>query len=882
VKRLKYYVLIGLGLFILMIYLYTVAPTVSFWDCGEFIATAYIMGVPHPPGTPFFVIFGRFWILLWQAIASIFPITKEVAFYMNLTSALSGVATSLLVYIIVLKILRLKGRNDSLFGIVAAAGAALINAFAKTFWFNSMETEVYTISTFFAITIVWLTLHWYEEMLKGRRKDYLILFIFYLMFLATGIHLLPFLLILPVYLFIFYVRPDLRRDISFWSLGIFQILLFFALFISPDPLFKPSLYAAALLVVGTIFYNFSDPRLKPSQTFFILGVVLILIAVSTEYFLFLRSHSPNIRINECCPSTWQAFWDVLHRKQYEPFGLIPRKTQLQTGYSLLRGYFEQIRLYLKYFSWQFTLIPSLIGIWGFFEYYERDRRTFLFLFIIFFMTSIALMTYLNLKFSPYDPNPFHQPREVRDRDYFFAPGFTFFTIFFGIGVFGLLGKLTQILRDHIPIKTLVPVLTTVTIIISLLPLKFNFAENNRHHRWVAKDYGNNMLISCDDNSVLFTNGDNDTFPLWFAQEVLGTKRSVIVANLSLINTSWYIKQLKAWGAPITFSDWQIDRLRPVYLVDQKKFLYVKDIMIRHIIATNAGITLSQEDYAIPQEEFARRYLKGYKGRMNIYFATTVSEENFAGFRPYLRLEGLVYRLVGDSGVEQIDVERTIDLFYKKYRYTGIFFPEDFDFLRKVLPDFETRKKNGEFPDYHVHRTKDIIRLLSNYAAGMAALGHYYLSRAESLEALNDESLKPAIDSCYQKVEEFWNFGYLFRPEEAYRFLANLGVMKTRQKDYGAALRYFLQLEKLKPEEPRFLLQIGEVYSILGAKEKAEEYFRRALRLNPKSPDAYNAMIRHYLYHGDTLGLKMVMNEWLRYHPSDTKAQQFLRMLLRPK
>ena len=871
--------MIGVGLFILFIYLYTVAPTVSFWDCGEFIACAYIMGVPHPPGTPFFVIFGRFWILLWQAISFILPITKEIAFYMNLSSALSGVATSVFVYIIVLKILRIAGRQDNLLSIGAAAGAALLNAFARTFWFNSMETEVYTISTLIAITITWLTLHWYENMLKGMKKDHLLLFIFYLMFLSTGIHLLSFLLILPIYTFIFYVRPDLRRDINLWSFGVFQVLLFFILFISPDQFFQPAIYLTILLVLGTIFYNLAHPEYKPSFTFFALGVGLILLAVSTEYFLFLRSHSPTIRINECSPSTWQAFWDVLHRKQYEPFGLIPRKTQIETGYTLLQGYFEQIKLYMKYFSWQFTLIPSLIGIWGIFEFYDRHKKTFLFLIIILFMTSIALMTYLNLKFSPYDPNPLHRPREVRDRDYFFAPGFTYFTIFYGIGLFGLLLRLLQIIKDHLRPKIATTILIILTLILSLIPLKVNFAESNRHHRWVAKDYGNNLLNSCDDNSVLFTNGDNDTFPLWFAQEVLGTKRSVIVANLSLINTNWYIKQLKAWGVPITFSDWQIDRLRPYYIADQRKFLYVKDIMVRHIIATNAGINLSQEDYLIPQEEFARRYLKGYKGKMNIYFATTVSEDNYAGFKPYLRLEGLVYRVVPDSGVDQIDVSKTIDLFYNRYRYTGIFSPEDFPYLRKIIPNFEERKKAGEFPNYRTHKTKDITRLLSNYAAGMAALGHHFLNRAESLETVNDPSLLPKIRYCYERVEEFWNFGYLFRLEEGYRFLANLGVMKTKQRDYEGALKYFLKLEELKPDEPRFLLQIGEIYSLLGAEDKAVSYFRRVLKLNPRAPEAYSALLRHYLFHGDTVGLRMVMAEWLRYHPSDTMAQKLLKGLI---
>jgi hypothetical protein len=379
-----------------------------------------------------------------------------------------------------------------------------------------------------------------------------------------------------------------------------------------------------------------------------------------------------------------------------------------------------------------------------------------------------------------------------------------------------------------------------------------------------------MLVSCDDGSLVFTNGDNDTFPLWFAQEVLNTKRSVIIANLSLINTNWYIKQLKYWGAPVSFREEEIDLLEPIYDFRNRRVIYVKDILVRDILATNAGITLERriergtikldQAFFISQEDFAARYLKDYRGEIPIYFATTVSEENYRGFRSYLRLEGLVYRVVGDS-IEypnNIDIQKTRDFFYKTYRYTGVFDPIKQEILAQILPNFTERKERGEFYNFSLVKDENTKRLYSNYAAGLFNLGL-------ALRDMND--IPGAIDA--------WRFAVLFEPYPIYPFLYNLGLLYAQIGMIDSAEQYFSMIDV---DDPQILAQIGSIYGAMGHNDRAIEYFQRAITINPRHPQSYFGLFTVYLAKNDTLSAAQVLQNWLRINPNDTSVRNMLKEL----
>ena len=886
-EKILLYILLGL---VGVTYLYTVAPTLSFWDCGEFISSAYTLAIPHPPGTPLYVILGRVWLMIWAVIAAILPISKETAWHMNLLGLGLSVGTVFLIYRLLLKLFRLWKENfDQKTLIIVAFATSLAIAFFYTFWENAVETEVYAASTFVFVLINYIALLWYDTVKKGKPNNNYLLLSFYIIFLSTGIHLIPFLIFIPFYVFIFIVERRYLNDPILWLLGIFQVLFFGLTFILPDGLHILTIIVLILILLAGVLLPLNNPSKYKNWRFFWLGILLVILGISSELYLPIRSakltelyknkkvneeylKGKNIapRINECNPGqSFNSFNDVLHRKQYGPPRLIPRQTQDATGFNLIEGYFWQFALFIRYLSWQvmpetvnrtfrglILAIFYLLGIWGMVELYKLDRKIFLFTILIMFMLSFAIVGYLNLKFSPSDSNPHHQPREVRERDYFFHTSDTYFGILMGLGFLGFLDWLKKETRKNRLARA--GGLSGI-VVFSIIPFFANFNLCNRYKNFVPKDYGYNMLISCDDGAIVFTNGDNDTFPLWFVQEVLGIKRKVTVANLSLINTNWYIKQLKYWGVPISFSDYVIDRLYP-FVTPEHKVVYVKDIMIRNILATNAGIKLKNEDYLISQKEFAQKYLKGYKGKRPIYFASTVSPENYQGFRPYLRLEGLVYRVVGDSGNPDlnVDIEKTKNFFYKTYRYTGIFGPEKQKVLARIIRDFEKRKAEGEFLDFSVIKDENTRRLYTNYAAGLFQLGLALQQRMDIQNTLNA-----------------WKFARLFEPQPSYYFDYNLGVLYAQLGKRDSADYYLSQITVKNAE---LMTKIGSVYMSMRELEKSVEYFQRALGINPRYPQAYFGLITTYLAMADTNSARDAIQNWLRLNPNDTTAQNMLKRL----
>jgi len=332
-KKLRIFVGIGVFLVVLIVYLITLAPSTSFWDCGEFIACSYILGVPHPPGTPLQILIGRLFTLL--------PISREIAYRMNFYSALSGALAALFLYLVFVKVIdRFKKQKtvwEKIIQHTFGAATALLASFTFTCWDTSVEAEVYSTSAFIMFFCVWIILVWQENIGKKGNKNLLLLLI-YIAFLSMGIHLLP-LLVLPA-------------------------LLIFVLLIKPK--------------------EFLDAK------FFLIALVLVFISITTYLYLMLRARlGPGI--NEVAPTTFKKLWDVFSRKQYGPMKFFPRKTATETGFNVFYAIWQQIMVYIKYFSWQFVAFPresrvfstftrlfsvfvtwlfALLGFWGFCRFHK--------------------------------------------------------------------------------------------------------------------------------------------------------------------------------------------------------------------------------------------------------------------------------------------------------------------------------------------------------------------------------------------------------------------------------------------------------------------------------------------------------------------------------
>ena len=195
-----------------VIYLMTMAPTASFWDCGEFIATSFTMGVPHPPGSPLNLLLGN--------VFSQIPTFDDIGARVNIMSPLASAFSVMFLYLIsVYLIEEFRGITSNYSDVIINYGSALIGAmtFAVTdsHWFNAVEAEVYAMSTFFTGIVVWLILVWArKEGTKGNVRY--IIIIAYMIGIATGIHLLN-LLTLPLITLIIYFK---KREFTIQSFGI--------------------------------------------------------------------------------------------------------------------------------------------------------------------------------------------------------------------------------------------------------------------------------------------------------------------------------------------------------------------------------------------------------------------------------------------------------------------------------------------------------------------------------------------------------------------------------------------------------------------------------------------------------------------------------------
>ena len=256
---------------------------------------------------------------------------------------------------------------------------------------------------------------------------------------------------------------------------------------------------------------------------------------------------------------------------------------------------------------------------------------------------------------------------------------------------------------------------------SLVPLKLNYFENDRSRNFIASDYARDILGSVEPYGIIFTNGDNDTFPLWFLQEVEGYRRDVMVVNLSLLNTPWYIKQLKNWDAKerigekglidagftdvreeqklidptdfkpvVSFSDEQIDGLQPIMQVGQQPIYLQPNRFDREVVFKAGDIEVKYPAGKIMfvKDLMVLHMIQANKWQRPIYFAVTVSPDNKVELDPYLLMQGLVLK-IKDQPLDEmakiddniyfivaanlhVDLETTGEFLWEKYHYRGVF------------------------------------------------------------------------------------------------------------------------------------------------------------------------------------------------------------------
>ncbi|MCL7989413.1 DUF2723 domain-containing protein [Sphingobacterium sp. lm-10] len=805
------------GLLATLVYIFTADRTTSWWDTGEFIASAYKLQIVHQPGAPLFLMIQNIFSNLAGG-----DVTR-VAFWMNIGSAIcSGFTIVFLCWTItalVRKVLIQRGSEPThtqLLQIISAGAiGALAYAFTDTFWYSAVESEVYAMSSLCTAVVLWLAVKWMHRADQPDANRWLLL-IAYVMGLSIGVHLLNLLTIPAIALLVYFqlsqkahwkgVLKTLLIGVAvlgFILWGVIQYTVKLAAYVDLTFVntfhlpFGSGIVFFFMLLATVLIYGLivSKQRNKPIWNIAILGTCFVLFGYSSYTFLPVRAqteialnnNNPDdvfslygyitreqypsepllkgptynanaIDVNEQTfyrkdPAQYTAIssgrsyqydkemlfprvWSERHASYYQNYlGLADGQTPTQAdNLSFFLGY-QLNHMYWRYFMWNFVgrqndtpnpmvssfngnwlsgitpidearlggqqaldtflkkdpsrntyfFLPLLIGVAGLIWHFRKSKRDALVITLLFFFTGIAIVLYLN-----------QSPLQPRERDYAYAGSFYMFSIWIGMGALAI----TEVLRKRMALRWAAGSAVVIGILAApILLMVENWDDHDRSDRIMAKHMAYNYLESCAPNAILFTYTDNDTFPLWYLQEVEQIRRDVRVVNIGYLQSDWYLKQLvqdqadlkalpidiepqkiaKGVRDGLMFVDMQIDghvdvkTLLDILLSDDRSnqvqmqsgtyanVLPTKNFQLaidKDAVIANNVVPKAWEDSIPDQLEWT--YNKNYVSRAElglmsllvnnnwerpVYFFSRMPEEHTMGLDKYLVSEGLVHRLM---------------------------------------------------------------------------------------------------------------------------------------------------------------------------------------------------------------------------------------------
>ncbi|HUB59199.1 MAG TPA: DUF2723 domain-containing protein [Puia sp.] len=668
------------GLIACTVYVMTMEATGSFWDCGEFISSCYKLQIPHPPGAPLFILLGRFFIILFG------DNPHTAAHGVNFMSAIaSGLSILFLFWSITHFARRIVMRTGAgttsgtsgaepdrhqTFTIMAAGAiGALAYTFCDSFWYSAVEGEVYASSAFFTALVFWAILKW-EEHADKPGADRWIIFIFYMMGLSIGVHLLN-LLTIPAVVMVYYFRrykattwgtilafligcaitgTVLKFVIQYTIKGAMYFDIFFVNSMNM-PFFVGFGVFFALLTAILILVN----RWAVRKRYFYLKMAVwctgfMILGYSTYFTTMIRSNAdpgvdmfnvdnpvalegylsreqygdwpllygpdytdpaPNVEgsdlyvkgkdkyevAGKTVVQDWGAaptahlfprMWNGTNERReidtYKRFGHVDGDDQPTMANNFLYFWnYQTDWMFIRYFMWSYAgkqndlegfgnprdgnwitgisffddarlgdqsklpdsihinnksynrlyMLPLLLGIFGLVFQFMRHRNDFWVVMLLFFFTGWAIVIYLN--------QAGLQPRE---RDYAYAGACYAFAIWIGLGVIAVQEFLTKYaIKD----RSDLPAYAAAALCFLAVPVLMCNQEWNDHDRskkTLARDLAKDYLESCPKNAILFSFGDNDTYPLWYAQEVEGIRPDVRVMVNTLLSSDWYMNQMR--------------------------------------------------------------------------------------------------------------------------------------------------------------------------------------------------------------------------------------------------------------------------------------------------------------------------------------------------
>jgi Protein of unknown function (DUF2723) len=617
---------------VFILYLLTLAPSVAMWDTGEYMAATKVLGLPHPPGNPFFMLLGHAFAML--------PLPVSYGARINIMAALASACSAGLWFLITERIVA-RWIVERWQRLVVAGLATLIGATAFTVWNQSVVNEkVYTVSLLFFTIVSWLMIEWMENP-DGPKADRILILVAFLLGLGYSNHPAGFLPLPAAGVAILAVR---WRTLLRWKLV---------------------LAALGALVLGLTPFIYEPVR--------------------AAYFPGINEGAPTAcetKLEASCTFdklTLDRLKANINREQY--------------GQKVERGapYSAQVGMWWFYFKWQWlrdshqtmqglqfvvAFIFLVLGLLGGYVHWQRDRRTFWYVGPLMFTMTLALIYYLNFKYGwSQDPGVQDVAREVRDRDYFYIWSFSAWGVWTAIGLSYAWEQLAHVLggeergeqrqagagggKKPAPVTGWPSrrglMLAAPILLIALVPLVANWKYASRAGHYFTDQWARDYLNSLEPYAIVITNGDNDTFPLWYAQEVDGVRRDVTVAVTTYLDTDWFVRQMirrpvatyDAANGPAIYRNmvWKKPDGPPLKMTFAEADAIPEYIQIAQPqIFRQGNIVLNiQPGYLVRDQLVLLRLIKDSYPERPIYVSTGGMQG--LGLEPYLLSQGFVQKLV---------------------------------------------------------------------------------------------------------------------------------------------------------------------------------------------------------------------------------------------
>lgn len=976
------------------VYLLTMEATASLWDTGEFISSVYKLQIPHPPGAPLFVLLGRLFVVVFGG--------SNPAIGVNIMSALSSGFTILFLFWTITHFARklvvqgtTEPTSNQIFAIISAgAVGALAYTFSDSFWYSAVEGEVYALSSLFTALVFWAILKW-EHNADQPGSDKWIVFIFFMMGLSIGVHLLNLLTIPAIVMVYYFKRYKPTAWGTFWAFimgclitGFVQVVViqwsvkaagwFDIRFVNSFgmPFFSGFIFFFVFLSI--LFFFGLRAAKKNHWNFLRLGIwcaIFMLLGYSSYVTTMIRSNAnpavdmynvdnPNSLVGYLgrdqygdfpllygqmftaspkeyketkvkytkgenryeeigydikpvyaaedmmmFPRVWDGSNDQGHADFYRDWlGLAEgEKPNMSDNVSFFIGY-QMNWMYWRYFMWNFAgkqndvqgfmpgnvrdgnwisgipfidnarlgnqaalpdsiknnkannklfFLPLALGIIGLIYQYFANRRDFIVVGLLFFFTGVAIVLYLN--------QAGNQPRE---RDYAYVGSFYAFAIWIGLGVLQIREWLMKKAGEKMA------GMSAALVCLLAVPVLMGFQEWDDHDRSkkvLARDLAKDYLESCPPNAILFTYGDNDTYPLWYAQEVEGIRPDIRVVNNSLLGIDWYINQLRykineSDPIDVIWSEEQIRGRNRDYViynprpdVNQERFYDLYDVMKNVVgsedpafkVALTGGENINYlpaKKYVLPVDEQLVRsngtvnkddsvlsalpviipekkntllkndlailnIIAANKWKRPICFTAPYSAQEL-GFGNFVRKDGLTYRLVPIANNTGFNTDWMVDKLRNKFA-------------------FGSADIAGVYFDEENRRHLNSIRAAYSDAAGALADAN----RKDDAKQMLDLADKGILESNFpyamvsrSNQHNYFSFRFLEAAYKAGHTALADKVSKALHKDFEQQLKYYAQLPDRKQESMRN--EIAGAQQLLQMLQMLENNYKSGSTVNP--------------------------------------------------